>query len=91
MPSLMHASVWLASLSMALDWRARTESGSMYNRITTTMDRVNTTPAQARAAMLRFGPTRCQMSTSPESTAIVNMSISSVKKRGKAALAARAA
>ena len=83
-PSFMQSSVWLARRSMASDWRARTESGSMSSRMTMTSERVNTMPATMSTAMLRYGDTEDQMSTRPDSTATVNMNISSVKKRGRA-------
>ena len=82
MPFFMLAKVWLASRSMASDWRARTESGSMSNRMTMTSENVKTMPAAIMMAMLRNGVKIDQMSTSPDMTASVNMAISSVKNRG---------
>ena len=65
MPFFMLAKVWLASRSMASDWRARTESGSMSNRMTMTSENVKTMPAAIMMAMLRNGVKIDQMSTSP--------------------------
>ena len=77
--SPMASRVWLASCSTLLDWRARTESGSMSRRMSTVMDRVNTMPAMNSANTLTTGDTRFQMSTRPDSATITDMSISSVK------------
>lgn len=82
MPSFMQASVWLASFSIESDCRARTESGSMMRRITTTMENVNTMPASTMTATLRYGTAIDHSSTRPDRAVMVNMNISRVKKRG---------
>ena len=65
------SSVWLARRSMASDWRARTESGSMSSRMTMTMrEREHDACAYDDCtAMLRYGDTRwTRCSTRPDST-----------------------
>ena len=51
-PSCMLSSVLLARRNMASDWRARTESGSIDRRITSTIESVNMIPAVIMMGML---------------------------------------
>ena len=80
-PSCIFSSVLLARRSMASDWRARTESGSIERRITSTIERVNMTPAVIMMGMLWEGASAVQRSVTADSTAIIVSSISTVNTR----------
>ena len=77
----MLSSVLLARRNMASDWRARTESGSIDKRITSTIESVNMAPAVIMMGMLWEGASAVQRSVTPERTAMVASSISTVNTR----------
>ena len=65
-----------ASCNMASDCRARTESGSIIRRMTTTTDTVNTTPAAPRMGTGASGMRKAHTRVTAAMAAMVTASIS---------------
>ena len=75
-PSPMASIMEEASCSMASDCRARTESGSIMSRMTTTMETVNTAPAAMSTGTGNAGCENVHTSVMPARAAMVAASIS---------------